>query len=158
MAKLLIQRSLQSSFIISKMQLNNLQTINCSQNFLQFTPVLHFHTSLSLMKKGKSKGSKQKSEVSDIVDQIEIEDEEENEDEVFEPKKDTELRKFLSSKSKGKKPTKGSSNISYDDFVNIVNGESLWKELESQLDILMDTYTYQLSVRSATSIGKFRNR
>merc|ERR1719232_1673399 len=39
------------------------------------------------MKKGKSKGSKQKSELSDIVDQIEIEDEEENEDEVFEPKK-----------------------------------------------------------------------
>ena len=154
MAKVLIQRSLRLSFVTSRFHLSS-PIFKTSPSLVQVTPVISFHKSSTLLKKGKSKSSKPKPQISDVIDQMEIDEVDEDEEEDFAPKKETELRKYFSSKSKGKKPTKGSSNITYEDFMKIVNGEVLWKELESQLNILKDIYTYQLSVRSATSLGKF---
>ena len=63
------------------------------------------------------------------------------------------MKNFFSSKGKGKKPAKGAQQMKYEEFVSVVNGELLWKELENKLDNLKSIYLHQLSVRSATSIG-----
>ena len=106
-----------------------------------------------MAKKTKNKPDKTKKvvPVDDLIADIDLEDE----DEEFEQShfKETDLYKFMSQKSKGKK-IKGSANMKYEEFIETVNGELLWKELQEQVDTLKHTYLHQFSVRSATSLGK----
>lgn len=106
-----------------------------------------------MAKKTKNKAERNKKviAVDDLISDIDLEDE----DEEFEQShfKETDLSKFMSQKSKGKK-TKGAANMKYEEFIQTVNGELLWKELQEQIDNLKHAYLHQFSVRSATSLGK----
>ena len=113
-----------------------------------------------MAKKTKNKADKTKKvvPVDDLISDIDLEDEyEEFEQSHF---KETDLSKFMSQKSKGKK-TKGSTNMKYEEFRETVNAELLWTELQVHLDSLKHAYLHQFSVRSATSLGKnsfYQNR
>ena len=122
----------------------------------------NFHTSLVSWKKGKQKPPSGKQKVIDeLLDEIEEDDEEDvDEAESFKDSvsvRETELRLFLSQKStKNKKPAKGSGQgqLKYEEFMKIVDGEMLWQDLSAQIEGLKNIFLHQLSVRSATSIGK----
>lgn len=110
-----------------------------------------------MAKKTKNKPDKKKEQkiaLEDIID--DIEDEDENEGFEKESFKETELSKFMSDRMKGKK-TKGSSNMKYDEFVNTVEGELLWQELQDRIDRLKHIYQHQFSLRSATSLGEYNS-
>ena len=117
---------------------------------------LNFHTTCVMEKKDQKKGKANTKTIDQLVDDI-VEEEEEDEEAAFKSDsvrfKETELKNFFSSKGKGKKPAKGAQQMKYEEFVSVVNGELLWKELENKLDNLKSIYLHQLSVRSATSIG-----
>ena len=106
-----------------------------------------------MAKKTKNKPDKTKKvvPVDDLISDMDLEDE----DEEFEQShfKETDLYKFMSQKSKGKK-IKGSANMKYEEFIETVPAELLWAELQEHLDILKHAYLHQFSVRSATSLGK----
>jgi len=109
-----------------------------------------------MAKKTKNKPDKKKEQkiaLEDIID--DIEDEDENEGFEKESFKETELSKFMSDRMKGKK-TKGSSNMKYDEFVNTVEGELLWQELQDRIDRLKHIYQHQFSLRSATSLDELQ--
>jgi len=118
----------------------------------------YFHTSQIILKKqSTNKNSTKKRTIDDLIDELDDDDDEDKDDSDAAPinnqhSRDTELSRLLSQKSKGKKPAKGSSNMTYEEFVSIVDGEALWQELDDQLDNLKRIYLHQLSVRSATSI------
>ena len=117
---------------------------------------LNFHTTCVMEKKDQKKGKSNTKTIDQLVDDI-VEEEEEDEEAAFKSDsvrfKETELKNYFSSKGKGKKPAKGAQQMKYEEFVSVVNGELLWKELENKLDNLKSVYLHQLSVRSATSIG-----
>ena len=54
-----------------------------------------------------------------------------------------------------KKSVKGSvPSVKYHEFIQVVRGEALWKELQASVDKLKSTYMQQLSVRSSTSLDE----
>ena len=106
-------------------------------------------------KKGKNKPKTEKPVIDEILDAVE-EDEEEDEAAVFRDtvgQKESELKSLLSQQSKGKKGIKGSTHMSYAEFVKVVPGEQLWDDLESILENLKNAYLKQFSVRSASAVG-----
>eukprot|EP00092_Neocalanus_flemingeri_P024055 GFUD01026093.1.p1 GENE.GFUD01026093.1~~GFUD01026093.1.p1 ORF type:complete len:319 (+),score=111.30 GFUD01026093.1:40-996(+) len=110
-----------------------------------------------MAKKGKNRSKPIKSSIDDMIDELSDDEDDvaENEDAV--EFKETQLSNFLKQKHPGKKPTKGSVPImKYHEFVAIVSGESLWKELEAAVDKLKSTYIHQLNVRSSTSLDEIQ--
>ena len=109
-----------------------------------------------LKKKGKNKPKSEKPVLDELLDAVEEEDEEDEAAAFTDAagQRESELKSLLIQQSKGKKPSKGSTQMSYAEFVKIVPGEKLWKDLESILENLKNTYLHQLSLRSASSIGK----
>ena len=106
-------------------------------------------------KKGKNKPKTEKPILDEILDAVE-EDEEEDEAAAFRDtvgQKESELRSLLSQQSKGKKGIKGSTHMSYAEFVKVIPGEQLWDDLESVLENLKNSYLKQFSVRSASAVG-----
>merc|ERR1719495_2841 len=126
----------------------------------QHSNILYLHTTqVVLKKKNTNNPAAKKPTIDDLIDELDDDDEEEEDpDAAFikdnQHSRDTELSRLLSQKPKGKKPAKGSSNITYEEFVGIVDGESLWQELDEELENLKRIYLHQLSVRSATSIDE----
>ena len=109
-----------------------------------------------LEKKGKNKPKSEKPVIDELLDAVE-EEEEEDEEAAFRDtvgQRESELKSLLIQQSKGKKLSKGSTQMSYAEFVKIVPGEKLWNDLESSLENLKNIYLHQLSVRSASSIGR----
>ena len=109
-----------------------------------------------LEKKGKNKPKSEKPVIDELLDAVE-EEEEEDEEAAFRDtvgQRESELKSLLIQQSKGKKLSKGSTQMSYAEFVKIVPGEKLWNDLESSLESLKNIYLHQLSVRSASSIGR----
>ena len=109
-----------------------------------------------LEKKGKNKQKSEKPVIDELLDAVEEEDEEDEAAAFTDTvgQRESELKSLLIQQSKGKKPSKGSTQMSYAEFVKIVPGEKLWNDLESILENLKNIYLHQLSLRSASSIGK----
>jgi hypothetical protein len=56
------------------------------------------------------------------------------------------------SKKGPKEKGKGLGVIKYEKFIQIVDGERLWQELEEEVEGLKDYFVHQLSVRSSASL------
>ena len=120
-------------------------------------PRVLFSTTDVFNKKGKNKPKPGKPVIDDLLEAVEDE-EEEDEEAAFRDtagQKESELKSLLSQQSRGKKTSKGSTNMSYAEFSKVVAGEQLWNDLDSTIENLKNVYLHQLSVRSASSIGRF---
>jgi len=108
-----------------------------------------------MAKKGKSKVKSNKSNINDLIDELSDDEDELVQDEEPLAFKDTELSKFLKQKNPGKKPSKGSAPLmKYNEFVDVVKGESLWQELHGAVERLKLIFMHQLTVRSSTSLDE----
>lgn len=110
--------------------------------------------------KGKSKGGKgKKVTIDDLIDELsddEEEDIQENDQETF--FRETPLSKFVKSQKSGAgkgKSAKGSTSIlSYQEIMEVVDGEKLWEDLDKVVEDLKDNYIQQFNVRSSTSLDQ----
>jgi len=123
-----------------------------------FSPVTSYQTrdmAKKSTKKGKTKPTKQQN-INDIIEELsddEDDDPNEKEEDNF-VIRETELSKLMSLKNQ-KKSVKGTGpSMKYQEFVSIINGESLWKDLESSVSKLKHVFINQLNVRSSTSLDE----
>ena len=108
-----------------------------------------------MAKKGKGKAKSSKPSIDDLIDELSDDEDDAVEDADKVVFKETELTKFLKQQHPGKKSVKGSlPGMKYHEFVGVLNGESLWKELQTAVDKLKSSYMHQLNVRSSTSLDE----
>ena len=118
-------------------------------------PALSVQWNRGMAKKGKGKGKSSKPSIDDLIDELSDDEDEAVEDADTVVFKETELSKFLKQQHPGKKSVKGSlPGMKYHEFVEVINGESLWKELQAAVDNLKSSYLHQLNVRSSTSLDE----
>jgi len=117
--------------------------------------VIPDHWIRGMAKKGKGKAKSSKPSIDDLIDELSDDEDDVVEDQDTVVFKDTELSRFLKQKHQGKKSVKGSvPSMKYHEFVEVTNGESLWKELQAAVDNLKSSYMHQLNVRSSTSLDE----
>jgi len=107
-----------------------------------------------MAKKVKSKSKTVKQHVDDIIDELsDDEDDSTDQEEFLVNHRETPLSAFLTSQKSVNKSGKGSPlSMKYPDFIRIVDGESLWTELQDCVDKLKSFYVHHLNIRSSASL------